>query len=80
MQDKESKTPYSWGETMGARVCLKAREYGLFIRPVGDVVVFMPPLVSTEEELLEMLSLLRQAVIAVTEQGAVVEGGGGAHF
>ena len=80
MQDAKSKTPYPWGETMGARVCLKAREYGLFIRPVGDVVVFMPPLVSTETELLDMLALLRKAVVAVTEEGAVVSGGGGAHF
>ena len=80
MQDADSKTPYPWGETMGARVCLKAREYGLFIRPVGDVVVFMPPLVSKEEELLVMLSLLGKAIVAVTEEGAVAEGGGGAHF
>ena len=61
-------------------VVTKAREYGLFIRPVGDVVVFMPPLVSTETELLDMLALLRKAVVAVTEEGAVVSGGGGAHF
>lgn len=80
MQCKKTKRPYPWEETLGARVCMKAREYGLFIRPVGDVVVFMPPLASTEEELACMLDMVRQAIVAVTEEGDLVGSGGGAHF
>ena len=49
MNDKENGVPYAWEDCMGAVVCMKAREHGLFIRPVGDVVVFMPPLCSTVE-------------------------------
>ncbi len=29
---------------MGARVCRLARERGVLLRPLGDVVVIMPPL------------------------------------
>jgi len=80
MQDKAAKIPYRWDETTGARVCMKAREYGLFIRPVGDVVVFMPPLVSTVDEINHMLEIVRRAIDEVTSQGKPAASGGGAHF
>ena len=31
-------------EQVGARVCRRARDFGLLIRPLGDVLVVMPPL------------------------------------
>lgn len=80
MQDKEKYIPYAWEQTMGAAVCMKAREHGLFIRPVGDVVVFMPPLCSTEEEIKTMLAMIERSIIEVTELGQTVNSGGSAHF
>jgi adenosylmethionine---8-amino-7-oxononanoate aminotransferase len=80
MQDKAGKNPYPWDQTTGAKVCMKARQYGLFIRPVGDVVVFMPPLASTVEEINHMLDIIHCAIDEVTNQGQVITGGGGAHF
>jgi adenosylmethionine---8-amino-7-oxononanoate aminotransferase len=80
MQDKAGKNPYPWDQTTGAKVCMKARQYGLFIRPVGDVVVFMPPLASTVEEINHMLDIIHCAIDKVTNQGQVITGGGGAHF
>ncbi len=80
MADKETKTPYEWDQCMGAVICMKAREYGLFIRPVGDVIVFMPPLISTEEELSEMLDIIYKAIDEVTNLGHLTTAGGSAHF
>lgn len=80
MEDKEKKAPYSWEKGMGAAVCMKAREHGLFIRPVGDVVVFMPPLCSTEREIKTMLDIIYRSVREITELGQTAESGGGAHF
>jgi len=40
-----------------------AHELGLFVRPLGSVVYLWPPLVCSEEELGEMIAILRQAVI-----------------
>ena len=65
---------------MGAVICMKAREYGLFIRPVGDVIVFMPPLISTEEELSEMLDIIYKAIDEVTNLGHLTTAGGSAYF
>lgn len=80
MEQKEDKIPYAWEKSMGAVVCMKAREYGLFIRPVGDVIVFMPPLCSTAEEINKMLAIIYRSIDEVTNQGKFVAIGGGAHF
>ena len=66
-QDPEKKIPFSWNMAMGAKVCKKTREYGLIIRPIGSVVVFMPPLSSTVAEIEHMLSIIYQSIQEVTE-------------
>jgi len=69
--DKASKTPYDWAEQVGARVCRLARESGLLVRPLGDVLVIMPPLVITREQLDWMLDVLIRCTRDVTEGGGV---------
>jgi adenosylmethionine---8-amino-7-oxononanoate aminotransferase len=44
VSDKASKRPFPPGERVGARVCRLARQRGVLLRPLGDVVVVMPPL------------------------------------
>lgn len=46
----------------GAAVCLKARDFGLLTRPIGNVLVLMPPLCVTEEEITRMVEALRLAM------------------
>jgi adenosylmethionine-8-amino-7-oxononanoate aminotransferase len=65
--DKASKTPYPWAEQIGARVCTRARAAGLLIRPLGDVLVIMPPLAIQVEELDTMLAVMIECVREVTE-------------
>ncbi|MCR8642056.1 adenosylmethionine--8-amino-7-oxononanoate transaminase [Paenibacillus sp. N1-5-1-14] len=65
--DKASRRMYDWMEARGASVCRRAVDLGLLTRPLDDVVTFMPPLVSTQEELTDMLRILRQAIQEVTE-------------
>lgn len=81
MKDKTRKIAYPWDWGMGAAVCRQARALGLFIRPVGDVVVFMPPLCSTQMELGEMLAIIEQAINMVTSgENAAPHKQGGEHF
>jgi len=51
VRDKQSKEPYPWEERRGMRVCDNARMEGVLLRPLGNVVVVMPPLAITLEEL-----------------------------
>jgi adenosylmethionine-8-amino-7-oxononanoate aminotransferase len=44
VQDQASKRPYPASERIGARVCRAAREQHVLLRPLGDVIVVMPPL------------------------------------
>lgn len=44
VQDRATRTPFPPRERMGWRFCRLAREQGVLLRPLGDVVVVMPPL------------------------------------
>lgn len=48
--------------TVGAQVCARVREHGVILRPLGDVVVLMPPLSLTDDELTLLVDATRRAV------------------
>lgn len=52
----------SGGVERARRIARHAFELGLFIRPLGRAVYLWPPLAITEEELSQMLSLLKAAI------------------
>ncbi|HYY22890.1 MAG TPA: hypothetical protein VE780_13530, partial [Thermoleophilaceae bacterium] len=51
---------------MGLRVTLEARHRGVVIRPLGDVVVLMPPLAISEAELEHLVGVTSEAITAAT--------------
>jgi adenosylmethionine-8-amino-7-oxononanoate aminotransferase len=65
--DRETKRPFEWSEQVGARICRMARESGLLIRPIGDILIVMPPLAISIEQLAGMLDVMEQCLVAVTE-------------
>lgn len=67
VRNKETKEPYHWNERIGVHVCKRAREKGLLTRPLGNVIVLIPPLVSSEEELADMVAILSESIREVTE-------------
>ncbi len=68
VKEKDKKEPYPFHEQIGYRVCYRARERGLIIRPLGDVIVIMPPLSISEENLQRMLEIIRDSIRDVTEE------------
>lgn len=60
--DRATKKPFAPSIRSGAKVCAIAREEGLLIRPLGDVVTFLPPLVSTSGEIDAMLNIMVEAI------------------
>ncbi len=69
VRDAGTKEPYSPGEKVGIRVTKAARKRGLITRPLGNVIVIMPPLVISEDELDRMLDILYDTIREVTEAG-----------
>ncbi len=56
VRDRATKEPFRYEERMGARVCRRAREKGVLLRPLGDVLYFIPPYCITDIELQRLLS------------------------
>lgn len=51
---------------MGARVCERARTHGVIVRNLGDVIVLMPPLSVTEEDLRLLVSAVGRSLRELT--------------
>jgi len=54
------------GLRWGRRVCAAAVRRGVLLRPLGDVVVLMPPLTVTPDEIHEIVRVLTDAIREVT--------------
>jgi adenosylmethionine-8-amino-7-oxononanoate aminotransferase len=67
VKNKKTKEPYPIEDMMGWEVCRKAREKGLIIRPLGNVVVLMPPLSISNQELKSLVRITAEALKKVTE-------------
>jgi adenosylmethionine---8-amino-7-oxononanoate aminotransferase len=61
--------PLEW--RMGHRVTLEARRRGAIIRPLGDVIVLMPPLSMAESELRRLVEITAEAIDAATASVAL---------
>jgi len=59
---KPNGEPFPYGDRIGFKVAYKARERGVFLRPLGDVMVLMMPLVIQIEEMNYVIDTLRWAV------------------
>ena len=62
VKDRQTKESYPWEEGIGVKVCRKAREYGVLLRPLGNVIVLMPPLSITKEELKQLFDSAYKAI------------------
>jgi adenosylmethionine-8-amino-7-oxononanoate transaminase len=62
VRDFQTREPFPFAERIGQRVCEAARKYGLLTRPIGDVLVLMPPYCVTEAQIAEMIGALWQAL------------------
>lgn len=66
VKEKSTKEPYPWEDKMGWRVCHYAREHGVFIRPLGNVIVIMPPLSIGTDNLEQLFKVIKQGILNVT--------------
>ncbi len=67
VRDRRTKQSFEPGEKIGARVIDLARKKGAILRPLGAVVVLMPPLGMTEKELNNLLDITYESIQEVTE-------------
>ncbi len=66
VKNRRTKEPYPASEKMGWKVADKALEHGVLLRPLGDVVVLMPPVGIEMGDLKKLMSATYKAVLEAT--------------
>jgi adenosylmethionine-8-amino-7-oxononanoate aminotransferase len=66
VKDKRTREPYPWTERRGQRVYRHALERGVLLRPIGNVVYFMPPYVVDEAEMDLMVRVAAEGIERAT--------------
>ncbi len=69
VKDPETKQPFPWEDRHGARICERARAEGVLVRPLGDVIVIMPPLAISIDEIDTIAGAVETAIREVMQQG-----------
>ena len=67
VHERTTKREYAWEEKIGIRATQEARRRGLILRPLGNVIVLMPPLSISLDELKELTAVTRDSIQVVTE-------------
>ena len=63
VRDRATKEPYPWEEKRGLRVCDHARTEGVLLRPLGNVIVIMPPLAVSLDQLDKIAGAVERGIV-----------------
>ncbi|MCG3778690.1 MAG: L-Lysine--8-amino-7-oxononanoate transaminase [Nitrospira sp.] len=66
VEDKGTKKPYPLEAQIGHRASIEARSRGLLLRPIGNILILMPPLSTSLSELTSMIKILQASIEATT--------------
>jgi len=66
VRDKATRAPFPWQERRGLRVFRHALKRGAILRPLGNVIYFMPPYVITPEEIRLLADIATEGIALAT--------------
>ncbi|MDD2761015.1 MAG: adenosylmethionine--8-amino-7-oxononanoate transaminase [Methylomonas sp.] len=67
VENKQSREPYPWQQRRGLKVYQYAISQGVLLRPLGNVIYFMPPYVINEQEIELMADVAWQGIQLATQ-------------
>ncbi|HVZ81171.1 MAG TPA: adenosylmethionine--8-amino-7-oxononanoate transaminase [bacterium] len=67
VKDKKKGIPYPYALKMGHRVCAEAKKRGVLLRPLGNVIVLMPPLAISETDLKRLIKVITESIETATQ-------------
>jgi adenosylmethionine-8-amino-7-oxononanoate aminotransferase len=74
VRDRATREPYPWRERRHLHIYRHAIASGVLLRPLGNVIYFMPPYIVSDPEIERMMAVAREgldlAVAARTQDGA----------
>jgi adenosylmethionine-8-amino-7-oxononanoate transaminase len=63
--DKNRNKPFDPKSRTGAAVCARVRQHGVILRPLGDVIVLMPPLAMGMDDIEKIISAVYKEISAI---------------
>lgn len=63
VKDKETKEAFDWKERVGYKIYQIALKKGVLLRPLGNIVYFMPPYIINEEEMDYMIKVAKESIL-----------------
>jgi adenosylmethionine-8-amino-7-oxononanoate aminotransferase len=66
VEDKTRRRNYPPEKRIGYKVILAARQRSVIVRPLGDIIILMPPLTISQAELTMLLDVVYDCIVAVT--------------
>jgi adenosylmethionine-8-amino-7-oxononanoate aminotransferase len=67
VKDKRSRQPYPWQERRGLHVYRHGLTRGVLLRPLGNVIYFMPPYIITPDEIRLMAAVAMEGIDLATQ-------------
>ena len=64
---KKDKKSFPPGSRIGYKIYLEGLKRGVFLRPLGDVIYFIPPLIISEEEIMMMMDVAKECISVVLD-------------
>lgn len=65
-KDRATRAPFPLTDRLGHQVAMEARQRGLLLRPLGNVIVLMPPLTLSVKDLRTMVAIVKESIDVVT--------------
>ncbi|VAW83050.1 Adenosylmethionine-8-amino-7-oxononanoate aminotransferase, partial [hydrothermal vent metagenome] len=63
VKHKQSREPYAWQERRGLKVYQHGLKHGVLLRPLGNVVYFMPPYIISKDEIDKMVRVAWEGIL-----------------
>jgi len=67
VRDRATREPYPLQARIGHQVAREARRRGLLLRPLGHIIVLMPPLSVNIPTLTRMVNILSHSITVATQ-------------
>jgi len=67
VRDVETRESFDIGLRLGHRVIVEARKRGAILRPLGDVIILMPPFAISREQLKKLVEIADESIAAALE-------------
>ncbi len=66
VKNRETREAFDWAERTGIAVCREARKHGIFLRPLGNVIVIFPPLSISSDEIDFLMDGVEKSILSIT--------------